>query len=151
MLHAFAVCKPRAKGALFIRPRSALAYPLAIVRIFSRWGIAMPSYKLLKASLAHLSRLYLAYHGPYSLAPRRAEPMKHAMMVHMATLNNVTIGRLAFCDDEHDVFMFKRLVAVMWFTAFRLGEIIYHASGEIMFLTFESLTWSIGSVILIAP
>ena len=87
MLHAFVVCKPRTKASLFIKPKSALAYPLAIVRIFGRWGITMPSYKQLKAQLAHLSRLYLAFHGPYSLSPRRAEPMKHSMMVCMATLS----------------------------------------------------------------
>jgi hypothetical protein len=55
-------------------------YPLAIVRIFARWGIAMPSYKVLKAAVAGLSRAYLSYHGPYSLAPQRAEPMTFSMV-----------------------------------------------------------------------
>ena len=151
MLHAFAICKPRAKGAQFIKPRSALAYALAIVRIFSRWGVTMPSYKQLKAALAHLSRLYLAYHGPYSLAPRRAEPMKYSMVLRMAALNNVRIGHWEFSDANHDAFMVKRLACVMWCTAFRLGEIVYHPSGEIMFLTYESLSWSIGGVIYTNP
>ena len=84
MLHDFAICTPRAKGTQFIKQAAVgttLAYALAIVRIFSRWGVVMPSYKQLKAALAHLSRLYLAYHGPYSLAPRRAEPMKYSMVL----------------------------------------------------------------------
>ena len=111
----------------------------------------MPSYKQLKAQLAHLSRLYLAFHGPYSLSPRRAEPMKHSMMVRMATLSGVRIGTFVYDDGNHDAFMFRRLVAVLWFTAFRLGEIVYHASGEVMFLTFESLSWSIAGVIVLHP
>ena len=57
-------------GAVFIKPRSALAYPLAIVRVFGRWGVKMPSYKALVAELHGLMRLYLMYHGPYSLSCR---------------------------------------------------------------------------------
>jgi hypothetical protein len=69
LLHAFAVGRPRDRSRAFIKPRSALAYPLAIVRIFARWGVTMPSYKVLKAAVAGLSRAYLSYYGPYSLAP----------------------------------------------------------------------------------
>lgn len=79
MMHAFAMGKPRDRSCQFIQPRSALAYPLAITRIFKHWNIQMPPQSTLKASLAHLSRLYLASHGPYSLAPKRAEPMKFAI------------------------------------------------------------------------
>jgi hypothetical protein len=39
----------------------------------------------------------------------------------------------------------------MMVTAFRLGEIVRHQSGEIMFLTFESLTWVIGGVAISHP
>ena len=70
MLHAFATCKPSTPGAVFIKPRSALAYPLAIVRVFGRWGVKMPAYKALVAELNGLMRLYLMYHGPYSLMPK---------------------------------------------------------------------------------
>lgn len=97
MMHGFAVCRPRTPGAAFIKPRSALSYPLAMGRIFSRWGVSMPSYKMLKGSLAHLSRLYLAYHGPHSLAPRRAEPMKYSMVLGMdAIAEGSTVGRLTW-------------------------------------------------------
>ena len=74
MLHAFATCKPSTPGAVFIKPRSALAYPLAIVRVFGRWGVKMPAYKALVAELNGLMRLYLMYHGPYSLMPKRRNP-----------------------------------------------------------------------------
>ena len=84
MMYASAVCTPRTAGRHAIKPRSALAYPLAIVRIFGRWGTPMPSYKVLNSALAYLSRLYLAHHGPHSLMPQRAEPMKYAMMLAMS-------------------------------------------------------------------
>ena len=156
MLHAFAVCRPRQLGRRFIKPKSALAYPLAIVRIFSRWSVAMPSYKLLKAAVAGLSRAYLAYHGPYSLAPHRAEPMKFSMVRDMVRIpaqpnSPAKIGGLTWSDDDQNVFIFRRLICVMMFTAFRLGEIVRHTSGEIMFLTFESLTWVIGGVVVSHP
>ena len=86
MLHAFATCKPSTPGAVFIKPRSALAYPLAIVRVFGRWGVKMPSYKALVAELNGLMRLYLMYHGPYSLMPKRAEPMRWGMVIKMDRL-----------------------------------------------------------------
>ncbi|KAL3911924.1 MAG: hypothetical protein SGPRY_008512 [Prymnesium sp.] len=78
MMHAFAVCRPKTPGARFIKPRSDMAYPLAIMRVFGRWGVLMPPYKLLRSAMAHLSR-HIAHHGPHSLAPRRAEPMKFTM------------------------------------------------------------------------
>ena len=39
----------------------------------------------------------------------------------------------------------------MMVTAFRLGEIVRHTSGEIMFLTFESLSWSLGGALVKHP
>eukprot|EP00900_Chrysochromulina_parva_P016920 jgi/Chrpa1/25229/Chrysochromulina_OHIO_Genome00027958-RA len=63
----------------------------------------------------------------------------------------VCIGGLQWNDTDHHVFMFRRLICVMMVTAFRLGEIVRHQSGEIMFLTFESLTWVIGGVAISHP
>ena len=152
MMHASAVCIPRIKGRYAIKPKSALAYPLAIVRIFGRWGIPMPSYKLLKAALAYLSRLYVTYHGPYSLMAKRAEPMKFSMVLAIdAVAQGTRIGSIIWGDENHDVFMLRRLNCVMWPTAFRLGEIVQHSSGEVTYLTFESLTWSIAGVAVARP
>ena len=67
LMYAFAVCRPTDRSRAFIKPRSALAYPLAIVRIFSRWGVVMPAYKAVAAALNGLMRAYLLYHGPYTL------------------------------------------------------------------------------------
>jgi len=42
LMYAFTVCnKPKSKGRHFIKPSSALAYPLAIIRIFGRWGVSL--------------------------------------------------------------------------------------------------------------
>ena len=152
MLYAFAVCRPHRGDRAFIKPRSALAYPLAIIRVFGRWGIPMPSYKMLKASLCGLLRLYLAYHGPYSLSPRRAEPMKFSMVRAMDSIPSGTkVGELTWTDSDHDVFMFRRVSVVLIFTGFRLAELVEHTSGEIMYLTFESLSWLIGGVVVTDP
>lgn len=72
LMHAVAVCRPKSKQASFIKPASALAYPLAVIRIFRRWHVTMPSYKLLRAQLSGLKDEYLHVHGPNSLAPKRA-------------------------------------------------------------------------------
>ena len=152
MFHAFATCKPRDARRMFIKPRSALAYPLAIIRIFARWSVPMPSYKMLKAALNGIARMYVGYHGPYSMAPRRSEPMKFSMVRTLDAIpEGATVGDRKWSDADHDTFMFRRLNRVMIVTAFRLGEIVHHASGEIMYLTFESLVWSIGGVLIEDP
>jgi len=154
LLHASATGRPRDRSRAFIKPRSALAYPLAIVRIFARWGVTMPSYKVLKAAVAGLARSYLAYHGPMSLAPKRAEPMKFSMVRELYAIpsnGTVRVGSVPWTDADHNVFIFRRLICVMMVTAFRLGEIVHHASGEIMYLTFASLTWVIGGVAISHP
>ena len=152
MMRAFVVCRSRTPGRAFIKPRSALAYPLAIVRIFARWSVVMPSYKLLKAALAYLSRLYLAYYGPYSLAPHRAEPMKYSMVLRMDAIpDGEAVGSISWHHNDHDVFMFRCINRTLWPTGFRLAAVVRHTSGEIMYFTFESLTWSIGGAIVTKP
>ena len=83
LLHAFVVGVPRDPARKYIKPRSALAYPLAIIRIFARWGVELPGYKMLVAEVNGLMRLYVRYHGPHSLAPRRAEPMRFATVIRI--------------------------------------------------------------------
>ncbi len=110
-----------------------------------RLDMETPSYKVLKAAVAGLARSYLAYYGPMSLAPKRAEPMKFSMVRELYSIPSsgiVRIGSVPWSDADHNVFIFRRLICVMMVTAFRLGEIVYHSSGEIMYLTFESLTFN---------
>jgi hypothetical protein len=47
--------------------------------------------------------------------------------------------------------MFRQLIVVLIFTGFRLAEIVQHTSGEIMYLTYESLAWLIGGVVITDP
>ena len=159
MLHAFAVCHPRDTTRAFIKPRSALAYPLAIIRTFARWGVTMPGYKMLKAVMGGLCRQYLDYHGPMSLAPRRSEFMKFDTVRRLdaipVTPNEagqlLCIRGLLWSDGTHDVFTFRRLNRFMIVTAFRLGEIVRHTSGEIMYITFDSVTWRINGRMIRSP
>ena len=152
LMYAFAVCKPTDKTRAFVKPRSALAYPLAIVRIFGRWGIVMPGYKAVVAALNGLMRAYLLYHGPYSLAPKRAEPMKFSMVRDMNQIEDGTqVGKMVWNYDDHDVFMFRRLNIFLILTAFRLAELVYHASGEIMYITRDAVTWHIAGMVLTDP
>ena len=152
MMLAFITCKPRTQGRAFIKPRSALAYPLAIIRVFGRWGVLMPSFKMLQAAVAYLSRLYIAYYGPHSLAPRRAEPMKYAMVLAMFAIpDGEQVGSILWNYDDHDVFMFRVLIVVLWPTAFRLAAIVGNGSNEIFFLTFANLFYSLNKVIVRDP
>lgn len=151
LLHAFSVCKPRNPTRAFINPRSALAYPLSIIRVFGRWGITMPGYTPLVAAMNGCMRQYVVYHGPHSLAPKRAEPMEFSMMRAIYIPSAATVGRWLWSDDTHDVFMFRRLNVFLMHTGFRLGETVAHTSGEVMFITRSCVVWCIGGVMLIDP
>ena len=152
MLYAFAVCKPTDTRREFIKPRSALAYPLAIIRIFGRWGIVLPGYKALVAALSGLMRAYLLYHGPYSLAPKRAEPMRFSMVGAIDAIpDGAQVDGIRWNHSDHDVFMFRCLNLFLIVTAFRLGEIVEHTSGELMYLTRDSITWHIRGLVLTDP
>ena len=141
LMYAFTVCKPKSKDRNFIKPSSALAYPLAIIRIFGRWGVFMPGFKHVSKALDGLRRLYLSHHGPHSLAPKRAENMKFSMvssLQRIPTDGSLCIGSVQWSDAAHDVFVFRRLTRFMMFTGFRLAEIVGNGSGEIMFITYGS-------------
>ena len=154
MLYASAVCVPKTPGRKFIKPRSALAYPLAVIRIYGRWGIAMPGYRAMKGQLHGLMRQYLAYHGPYSLAPRRAEPMRFEMVMRMNRLS-LTAGHKirgkSWSDDTHDVFMFRRINVFIFPAGTRLAALVSHSSGEIMFFTRSSVWLVTMHVVILDP
>ena len=153
MFYAVSVCKPRISGRRWIKPGSALAYPLAIIRIFARWSIPMPGYKLLKAAAAGLARDYIRYHGPHSLAPVRAEPMKFAMVRDMCNIptDGRAISAFTWTDTSHEVFVFRRLVRVLMFSGLRLGEIVGNGSGEVTYITLDCVAWRINGVIVKNP
>ena len=154
LMYAFTVCKPKSKGRQFVKPSSALAYPLAIIRIFGRWSVHMPGFKYVSKALDGLKRLYLAHHGPHSLAPKRAENMKFSMVSSMQRIpadGSLRLGSVQWDDAAHDVFIFRRLTRFMMFTGFRLAEIVGNGSDEVMFLTFGCLFWCIDNVMVARP
>ena len=153
MFYAVSVCKPRVAGCRWIKPSSALAYPLAIIRIFSRWSISMPGYKMLKSAAAGLSRDYIRYHAPHSLSPVRSEPMKFSMVRDMCHIpvDGRTISRFSWTDTSHEVFIFRRLVRVLIVSGLRLGEIVGNGSGEITYVTIDCVAWRINGVIVKNP
>ena len=153
MFYAVSVCKPRAAGRRWIKPSSALAYPLAIIRIFARWSIPMPGYKMLKAAAAGLSRDYVRYHGPHSLSPVRSEPMKFAMVRDMVNIptDGRAISRFLWTDSSHEVFVFRRLICVLIVSGLRLGEIVGNGSGEVTYVTLDCVAWRINGVIVKNP
>ena len=153
MFYAVSVCKPRTAGRRWIKPSSALAYPLAIIRIFSRWSVPMPGYKMLKAAAAGLSRDYVRYHGPHSLAPVRAEPMKFSMVRDMCAIptDGRAVSNFTWTDASHEVFVFRRLVRVLMFSGLRLGEIVGNGSGEVTYVTLDCVAWRINGVIIKNP
>ena len=151
MLYSSSVCVPRTAGRHCIKPRSALAYPLAIIRIFGRWGIQMPGFKALQAQLQGLQRSYIAYHGPKSLAPKRAEPMRFSMVRDINALKcdgSISIKSRRWTDDDQAVFMFRRLNLLQMRGGWRLAEWVYHSSGEIMYICRSDLWWRINGVII---
>ena len=158
MLYAVSVCVPKQKRGTvrkrFIKPRSALAYPLAIVRIFGRWGVTLPGYKMLKAALHGLMRSYVAVHGHLALAPHRAEPMRFEMVrtMHDVRADGTNrIGQYWWDDASHDVFMFRRINLFLILTAFRLAELTKHASGEVMYLTRACISFVIMGRVITHP
>ena len=151
LLHAFVTCVPK-KGKDFIKPRSALAYVLAIIRIFARWGIVMPSYRMIQQSVNYLSRLYISYYGPHSLAARRAEPMKYSMVLAIDTIEEGTmVGNILWKYDDHDIMMFRALNCTLFPTGFRLAAAVGNGSAEIFYFCFSSLAWILGGVFFEAP
>ena len=114
----------------------------------------MPGFKLLQAQLKGLSRAYLAYHGPKSLAPKRAEPMRFYMVRDMNDIpadGSIRIGQRAWDDADQTVFMFRRLNRISIRCGTRLAEWIWHSSGFIMHIVMSDLWWRINNVIVIDP
>ena len=77
--------------------------------------------------------------------------MKFSMVASINAVADVQVGRWWWSDRDHLVFTFRRLSLVLMRTAFRLGEVSSHASGEVMYLTFACLTWIIDGIPVAGP
>jgi hypothetical protein len=66
----------RRRQQLDAKPRSAHAYAIAIVRIFSRdHGTPMPRLKLIEGAVRGLLHNYKEVYGVHALASQRRQPM----------------------------------------------------------------------------
>ena len=112
---------------------------------FARWGVIMPSYKMLKAAVSGLAMQYIDRHGPRSLIPTRKEPMKFRMVRAMndIPLDDSLVGHFRWSDQSHDVFIFRRLNRVAIHTAQRLHEL--------RTLTLGALSWRLAGRLISKP
>ena len=79
--------------------------------------------------------------------------MKYAMVVKINSIppNGHQVGSYTWSDSNHLVFIFRRLNRLLIRTGFRLGEVVAHTSGEIMYLTRASVVWRINGVLYTHP
>ena len=108
MVLAKLTCKAKKGGGSFIKPKSCLAYPLAIMRIYKRWGIALPGIGKIKACLQGMCKQYIAHHGPHSITPKKAEPMKFKMAQDIFDLTQPSRESTPSYHQQRRTFMLKR-------------------------------------------
>ena len=134
------------QGRRWAKPASAFQYVLALIRIFRRWDIALPSAKTVKQKVRGLMRAFKDVYGAMALAPKRKEPMRYSMLQRIFALNEDTKlcdglvwspmkCPLCSCTCE--------LLATAWRGGYRLGDLIGdHASKR------ADLTWCLGGKVV---
>ena len=121
------------------KPRSVFnGYVLAIRRIFEREHVPMPKAKTIETSLKGLLRAFKDIYGHEALMPGRKQPFTPAMWARVEGLSegHSLRGRPAWSPatrlrDRN----LLRLGRVLWRTGHRLGEIVWHPSGGVHYLT----------------
>ena len=78
------------QGRRWAKPASAFQYVLALIRIFRRWDIALPSAKTVKQKVRGLMRAFKDVYGAMALAPKRKEPMRYSMLQRIFALKEDT-------------------------------------------------------------
>ena len=144
--------KPRDRSRRWASPRSAFAKALAIIRVHGRWGVLLPAAKAVRAKLNGLLRSFVVSYGPYALVPSRKEPWLRSMTVKIAALRTPTLPNgLPWVHDSYVALTVIALLTFLLETGFRLGEIVEHPSGELMYLTRGSLVWFFDGVATTDP
>ena len=134
MIYARMYCKPFRPGAAFITPSSCLAYPLAIIRIYKRWGIPLPGYKQLALCLQGMCRAYAAHHGPDSLTPHKAEPFKFQMSRALFDIPDGTrVNGCDWSDNDPKIFTLKRANLFAMSSGARLASLMALKRANVSF------------------
>lgn len=143
---------PRDRSHRWASPRSAFAKALAIIRVHGRWGVILPGAKAVRAKLNGLLRSFVVSYGPHALVPNRKEPWLRSMTVSVSELPERQLPNGTFWSPRSHIGV--TVVALMCFlleTGFRLGEIVQHPSGEVMYLTRSCLVWYFDGVPTACP
>jgi hypothetical protein len=121
------------------KPRTVFnGYVLAVVRTLAREHVPMPSAKHVERNLAGIMRAFKTIYGHEALMPGRKQPFTPAMWARIESLAEGAplAGRAAWspATRPRDLNLL-RLGRLLWRSGHRLGEIVWHPSGEISYLT----------------
>ena len=121
------------------KPRTVFNnYVLAVMRTLAREHMPMPKAKHVEKNLAGLMRSFKNIYGVEHLMPGRKQPLTPDMWARIEHLEDGTPlqGRLPWSPaTRHRDRIILRLGRTLWRTGHRLGEVVWHPSGEINFLT----------------
>ena len=153
MMYVRMYCRPRNNDREFIKPKSCLAYPLAIIRIYKRWGITLPGIKPLLACLQGMCRAYIVRHGSNSLTPHKAEPMKFCMARAIFDIaDNTVVNGTLWRDEDPKVFSLKRAVLFSMSSGTRLSSLAAGlAAEETTHLVKDDASYTISNVVVVDP
>ena len=131
-------------GRADAKPRTVFNnYVLAVLRVLSREHVPMPKAKHVEKNLAGLMRSFKQIYGEEVLMPGRKQPFTPSMWANIESMPEGTKldGRPDWSPSTRlrDRTLL-RLGRVLWRTGHRLGEITWHRSGEINYLTRKSVS-----------
>ena len=139
-------------GRTWAKPASAFQIVLAIIRVFKRWDTPMPSASSIKGKLKGLLRSFTNVYGAFVLAPSRKEPMLFSTIEKIFAIPDGTqMGRYTWDGRQQLTRNVKALLATLWRTGMRLGDVIGSDSGEQTYTTWEEVAWCIDGVIVADP
>ena len=124
------------------------SYVLSVVRTLAREHVPMPKAKAIERNLAGLMRTFKLIYGVEALMPGRKQPFTPAMWARIEGLadGHALAGRAPWSPRTslRDRTLL-RLGRVLWRTGHRMGEVVWHPSGEINYLTRASVSISKAS------